>query len=42
LNTKCKELGYVIEGLGKVVVDDREIILNKGDLILIEPGEKFF
>ena len=42
VNTECKELAYVINGFGKVVVDDREINLKEGDLILIEPGEKFF
>ncbi len=42
VNLKCKELCYVIEGSGKIVVEDREIILHRGDLILIEPGEKYF
>lgn len=42
MNLECKEMGYVIRGSGKVVVDDEEIKLNEGDLILINPGEKFF
>ena len=42
VNLKCKELAYVISGSGKAVVEDEEIKLQEGDLILIEPGEKYF
>ena len=42
VNLKCKELAYVIKGAGRAVVEDEEIKLQEGDLILIEPGEKFF
>ena len=42
VNLKCKELAYVISGFGKAVVEGKEIKLQEGDLILIEPGEKYF
>jgi len=42
MNEKCKEMAYVINGSGRVVVEGKEIQLSEGDLILIEPGEKFF
>lgn len=42
VNMKCKEIAYVIEGSGKVVVEGEEITLNEGDLVLIEPEEKYF
>jgi mannose-6-phosphate isomerase-like protein (cupin superfamily) len=42
MNEKCKEMAYVIKGSGKVVVDDKEMQLKEGDLVLIDPGEKFF
>ena len=42
MNEKCKEIGYVINGSGKIIVDGSEFILKKGDTVLIEPGEKFF
>ncbi|MFA6131646.1 MAG: cupin domain-containing protein [Patescibacteria group bacterium] len=42
VNLKCKELAYVIKGSGKVAVDDKETNLKEGDLILIQPGEKYF
>jgi mannose-6-phosphate isomerase-like protein (cupin superfamily) len=42
VNLQCKELVYVINGSGKVVVEGEEINLEAGDLFLIEPGEKFF
>lgn len=42
VNLKCKELAYIIKGSGKVVTEGKEIKLRKGDLILIEPEEKYF
>ena len=42
VNLKCKELAYIIEGSGFAEVENKEIRLKKGDLVLIEPGEKFF
>ncbi len=42
VNQKCKELVYVLDGSGKVVVEGKESSFNKGDLFLIEPGEKYF
>jgi mannose-6-phosphate isomerase-like protein (cupin superfamily) len=42
VNKICRELGYVIEGQGKVVINDTEISLNTGDLVCIDPNEKFF
>ncbi|MES2217617.1 MAG: cupin domain-containing protein [Pseudomonadota bacterium] len=41
-NQKCKEIVYISEGRGKVVVDGKEYALNAGDVVLIEPGEKFY
>jgi len=35
-------LAYIITGSGKITINDKEINLEAGDLILIEPGEKFF
>jgi mannose-6-phosphate isomerase-like protein (cupin superfamily) len=42
VNEKCKEMAYVIAGFGKIVIEDEEILLGEGDLVLIEPGEKFY
>ena len=42
LNHKSKELVYIQEGNGKVVVDGMEHFIQTGDLVLIEPGEKFY
>lgn len=42
MNEKCKEMAYVIKGSGRIVVEGKEIQLKEEDLILIEPGEKFF
>jgi mannose-6-phosphate isomerase-like protein (cupin superfamily) len=41
LNQVCKEVAYIHEGSGKVVVNGEEHNLKVGDLVLIEPGEKF-
>ena len=42
INLECKELAYIISGAGKIVVEDKEASLKDGDLVFIEPGEKFF
>jgi len=42
VNLKCKELAYIIKGSGKVVIENQEINLSEGDLLLIEPEEKYF
>ncbi|MBU3965254.1 DUF861 domain-containing protein [Patescibacteria group bacterium] len=42
VNLKCKELAYIINGSGKAVIEGKKIKFSEGDLILIEPGEKFF
>ncbi len=42
INQKCKEIVYLHEGSGRVVVNEKEHLINSGDLILIEAGEKFF
>ncbi|HLB55875.1 MAG TPA: cupin domain-containing protein [Coxiellaceae bacterium] len=41
-NTKCKEIVFVHEGSGKIVVDGKEYLLNAGDVILIDKNEKFY
>ena len=42
VNLKCKELAYIIRGSGKVVVEGQEVKLNKEDVVLINPGERFY
>jgi len=42
VNRKCKEMAYVISGSGRLVVEDREVELGEGSLVLIEPGERYF
>ena len=42
VNRKCKEQAYIISGSGKLVVDGEETEFREGDLLLIEPGEKYF
>jgi mannose-6-phosphate isomerase-like protein (cupin superfamily) len=41
-NLKCKEIIYVQSGNGKVVVNEKEYLLNAGDSVLIEAGEKLY
>lgn len=41
-NLVCKEIVYIQEGNGKVVVDGNEHLINAGDVILIEAGEKYY
>jgi len=42
VNLECKELVYVIKGSGKLVVEGNAIELNEGDMVVIEPKEKYF
>jgi mannose-6-phosphate isomerase-like protein (cupin superfamily) len=42
MNTECKEIAYVIEGTGEVSVEGKITKINKGDVVLIEPKEKFY
>ena len=41
VNRVCREMVYIHEGTGRVVVDGQEHRLKSGDLVLIEAGEKF-
>lgn len=41
-NKICKEICYVIEGSGKIFIDDEELILDEGDIYFIEPGQKSY
>lgn len=41
-NNVSTEVCLVISGSGSIVVDKEKTLLQAGDVILIEPGEKFF
>jgi mannose-6-phosphate isomerase-like protein (cupin superfamily) len=42
INQKCKEIVYIYNGSGKIVIEDKEVLLNIGDAVLIAPGEKCY
>ncbi|MEK7583376.1 MAG: cupin domain-containing protein [Patescibacteria group bacterium] len=42
MNLKSKEIALVLKGHGKIVIEGKEVVLNEGDVILVEPGEKYF
>ena len=42
VNEESKELVFVLEGKGRLVIEGKEIKLHEGDLLLIEPGERYF
>lgn len=41
-NELCKEIAYVVEGEGRVVVEGKEIEIKNGDVVFLEPREKFY
>jgi quercetin dioxygenase-like cupin family protein len=41
-NQTCKEVAYVVEGKIKLNLEGEELFLQKGDAVLIEPGERFY
>ena len=42
INEICKEMAYVVEGNGKIVIEEKEYLISQGDLVLINPGEKYY
>lgn len=42
VNEKCKELIYVIEGSGTLVLRDQEVAFQAGDIIFVEPNEECY
>jgi len=42
VNSVSKELAYIMSGSGYIVAEGRKTTLNKGDLIMISPGERYF
>lgn len=42
VNRVCKEIGYIISGKGYIVVGDKRVDFVEGDLIFIEPCEKYY
>lgn len=42
VNQVCKELAYVAKGHGKIVIDNHEQQISAGDVVLIEPKEKYY
>ena len=42
VNTECKELVYILEGSGKIVAEGKKADFDKGDMILINPKERYY
>lgn len=42
VNSKCKETAFIIKGSGKLFVEGRETEVSQGDVVLIEPGERYY
>jgi mannose-6-phosphate isomerase-like protein (cupin superfamily) len=42
VNEVCRELGFVVQGSGKVVIEGEDLQIREGDLVCIDPGEKFY
>jgi mannose-6-phosphate isomerase-like protein (cupin superfamily) len=42
INEKVTELGFVLEGSGKVVIEGEEINFKKNDQILIKPKQRYY
>lgn len=41
-NTICQEIVYIQRGNGKVVINHETHELHAGDVVLIEPGDKYY
>lgn len=41
-NESVKEMIFVVSGTGKIIIEESEYALHKGDMILILPKQKYF
>lgn len=42
VNEICYEVGYVIKGSGKLIIEGNEIEFREGDQLLIKPGQRYY
>lgn len=42
VNEECYEIGYIISGSGKLVIEGTEIEFREGDQLLIKPGQRYY
>ena len=42
VNKECKEMAYIDSGKGMIEIEGEKSELGEGDLVFIEPGERFF
>jgi mannose-6-phosphate isomerase-like protein (cupin superfamily) len=42
MNESVKEMMFVTEGRGRLVIENQEHMLGEGDAVLILPGQKYF
>jgi mannose-6-phosphate isomerase class I len=42
VNKECKSIIYIIDGDGTLNKEDEEIKFNKGDMVFIDKGEKYY
>ncbi|MFH1280922.1 MAG: cupin domain-containing protein [Candidatus Beckwithbacteria bacterium] len=42
VNHKCQELVYVVKGKGRLVCEGKPTLFEKGDILIIDSGEKYY
>lgn len=42
LNKVCFEIYYIVGGKAKIFLDDEHYFVEKGDLVIIKPGQKIY
>lgn len=42
INHECTEIGYILKGSGKLVIEDQIAYFSEGDVILIPREEKYY
>lgn len=42
VNKKCTEIAFVIEGKGRVAIEDKALQVESGDLIMINKNERYY
>jgi len=41
-NKVCKEIVFVTKGKGKIEIDGKELLIEEGDSIFIQPNQRYF
>ena len=42
INEECREIAYIVEGSGQIVIEGKSYSIKAEDLVVIDKGERFY